>query len=155
MIMLNIFVSIVLQSITKEEGENLLPKNVGPMQVRMQGSTYILHRKSARRGLDLHMELVDATKEQLLSDCIDSGIFDRVVNASQRELLEQRRFLDFIKSRHKETKMRSDSVLFFDIDSVNLGDYGSILSPRKDDALAKGLQEELLARQPSEQYYQM
>ena len=50
LVMLNIFTSIVLQSINKREGEALLPKHVGAHKVRMQGTTYTLDRKGTRRG---------------------------------------------------------------------------------------------------------
>jgi len=96
LVMLNIFTSIVLQSINKREGAGLLPKHVGAHKVRMQGITYTLDRKGSRRGLELHMELVDSTKEQLLQECLEQGIFNRVIERTQKELLSRQAFLTLI-----------------------------------------------------------
>jgi len=109
LIMLNIFTSIVLQSFTMRDHLDILRgykyfKEEKTLEVKMQGITYKVEPAGWKPGLDTHMELVDKDKEQLIQECLDSGVFDRVVNASEKELLGQRRILEFLGNRHKKAK---------------------------------------------------
>eukprot|EP00656_Telonema_subtile_P014022 TRINITY_DN17130_c0_g1_i2.p1 TRINITY_DN17130_c0_g1~~TRINITY_DN17130_c0_g1_i2.p1 ORF type:complete len:548 (-),score=156.11 TRINITY_DN17130_c0_g1_i2:10-1653(-) len=99
-IMLNIFTSIVLQSFDVNEVHSDLrhtgefscdaaaPKQ-GYLYIAMPGDCcYRLQRRHNQHGFELHMDLMDATKAELLSDCLQGdNMFLTVLTESEQEIV--------------------------------------------------------------------
>jgi len=113
LLFLNIFTSIVLQSF-KMDNINNETQTAAPLVVEMDGKLYRLERTGYRRGLELHMDLLDSTKQELMQDIIRDGVFETsVLSGVEEELLNERQAFAILQLRHEKQKELTKHELDF------------------------------------------
>lgn len=80
----------------------------------MDGKLYRLERTGYRRGLELHMDLLDSTKQELMQDIIRDGVFETsVLSGVEEELLNERQAFAILQLRHEKQKELTKHELDF------------------------------------------